>query len=152
LRKLLDEHITSYQVDVVTEGVDIFSGEAFDAAVERLGTPAAQADMIASHVKTAVATNMERDPALYRRFSQMIQETIDAFWQLRIDEQEYLKRAREILQEVRSGQAQGIPARLGSHRDAPAYYGLLTEGLPPKKVDRGPTTNASTISLRKGKY
>ncbi|MHB1317674.1 MAG: type I restriction endonuclease subunit R [Anaerolineae bacterium] len=129
VRKLLDEHITSYEVSVLTEGVDIFSGAAFDAAVARLGTSAAQADMIASHVKTAVAANMERDPALYRRFSQMIQETIDAFRQLRIDEREYLKRAREILQEVRSGQRAGIPARLGAHRDAPAYYGLLTDAL-----------------------
>jgi len=129
VRKLLDEHITSYDVTVLTEGVDIFSGEAFDAAVERLGTPAARADMIASHVKTAIAANMERDPALYRRFSQMIQETIDAFRQLRIDEQEYLDRARKILHEVRTGQHEEIPAELGEHRDAPAYYGLLHDAV-----------------------
>ena len=113
VRKLLDEHITSYDVTVLTEGVDIFSGEAFDAAVERLGTPAAKADMIASHVKTAIAANIERDPALYRRFSQMIQETIDAFRQLRIDEQTYLDRAREILHEVRTGQRVGIRVSWG---------------------------------------
>ncbi len=129
VRKLLDEHISSYEISVVTESVDIFSGAAFDAAVAKLSTPAAQADMIASHIKTAISANLERDPALYRRFSAMIQETIDAFRQQRIDELEYLERAREILREVRTGQAEGIPARLGPYRDAPAYYGLLIDAL-----------------------
>jgi len=129
VRKLLDEHISSYEISVVTESVDIFSGAAFDAAVERLSTPAAQADMIASHIKAAISANLQRDPALYRRFSAMIQDTIDAFRQQRIDALEYLKRARDILREVRSGQAEGIPARLGAYHDAPAYYGLLIDAL-----------------------
>ncbi|MHB1295308.1 MAG: type I restriction endonuclease subunit R [Anaerolineae bacterium] len=140
VRKLLDEHITSYDVEVITAGVDIFDGAAFEAAVAKLGTPAAQADMIASHIKTAVADNMQRDPALYRRFSAMIQETIDAFRQQRIDEQQYLARAREILEEVRSGHAEGIPARLGAHHDAQAYYGLLHDALSAHPCEAGDVT------------
>ena len=45
--KLLDTHIRSNDVTVVTPQVNIFDVEAFDAAVAQLATPAAQADTIA---------------------------------------------------------------------------------------------------------
>jgi type I restriction enzyme R subunit len=127
--KLLDSHIQSYEVPLITEQVNIFDVERFEQEVARLGTPAAQADTIAHRVKQTISELVERDPAFYNRFSRMIEETIEAYRRGRMDELEYLRRAREILQQVRTGRDASLPARLGRYRHAPAYYGILREPL-----------------------
>lgn len=129
--KLLDSHIRSYEVTTVTERVNIFDVERFEEEVARLQGERAQADTIAHRVKQTIAVLMERDPAFYRRFSKMIEDTIEAYRQGRLSDSEYLRRAREALQAVRSGRDAALPPELGPYRHAPAYYGLLREPFRP---------------------
>ena len=127
--KLLDTHIRSNDVTVVTPQVNIFNVEAFDAAVARLATPAAQADTIAHQAQRTIAERMERDPAFYKKFSKLIDEAIEAYRQGRIDEAEYLRRATEAVEALRTGRDDALPAELRRYRDAPAYYGVIREPL-----------------------
>ena len=129
VRNLLDSHIQSSDVATVVEAVDIFDAEAFQAEVDKLATPAAQADTIAHRVKRSVTENMERDPAFYEKFSRLIEETIAAYRQGRISEAEYLKRANEILRAVQSGRDADTPQKLYRYRDAPAYYGAIRDPI-----------------------
>ncbi len=127
--KLLDTHIRSNDVTVVTPQVNIFDVEAFDAAVAQLATPAAQADTIAHQAQRTIAEHMERDPAFYKKFSKLIDEAIEAYRQGRIDEAEYLRRATEAVEALRTGRDDALPAELRRFRDAPAYYGVIREPL-----------------------
>jgi type I restriction enzyme R subunit len=127
--KLLDTHIRSNDVSVVTPPVNIFDVEAFDAAVARLPTPAARADTIAHQAQRTIAERMARDPAFYQKFSTLIDEAIEAYRQGRIDEAEYLRRATQALEAVRAGRDDALPAELRHYRDAPAYYGVIREPL-----------------------
>jgi type I restriction enzyme R subunit len=127
--KLLDTHIRSNDVSVVTPPVNIFDVEAFDAAVARLPTPAARADTIAHQAQRTIAERMARDPAFYQKFSALIDEAIEAYRQGRIDEAEYLRRATQALEAVRAGRDDALPAELRHYRDAPAYYGVIREPL-----------------------
>jgi type I restriction enzyme, R subunit len=127
--KLLDTHIRSNDVTVVTPQVNIFNVEAFDAAVAQLATPAAQADTIAHQAQRTIAERMERDPAFYKKFSKLIDEAIEAYRQGRIDEAEYLRRATEAVEALRTGRDDALPAELRRYRDAPAYYGVIREPL-----------------------
>ncbi len=76
VRKLIDTHLQAEGVTTLTAQVDIFDAAAFDAEVMLVEGTAAKADTIAYRMKRTITENMAQDPAFYRRFSQMIEETI----------------------------------------------------------------------------
>lgn len=127
IRKIMDSHIHAPDVGVVTELVNIFDTEAFDEAVGQVEGKAAKADMIASRLKKTIIENMDKDPVFYKKFSELVQETIDAYRQGRIDEAEYLRRASQYNETVRTGHESDLPAQLQGHPDAQAFFGIITE-------------------------
>jgi type I restriction enzyme R subunit len=129
VRKLLDSHIRSADVATIVEPLDIFDAEGFQAALDRLGTPAAKADTIAHQVKRTLTEYLDSDPAFYEKFSKLIEDAIDAYRQGRIDEAEYLRRSDEVMRKVRKGRDEDLPEKLFRYRDAPAYYGTIREPL-----------------------
>ena len=93
---------------------------AFDAEVEKLGTPTAKADTILNRMKRTITERMDEDPAFYRRFSELVEETILAYKQGRIDQLEYLRQAEAHLddhaqwpQRWPAVAADPLPARAG---------------------------------------
>jgi type I restriction enzyme R subunit len=129
VRKLMDEHIRATGTSVITELVNIFDAEKFDAEVAKLGSPTAKADTILNRMKRTITERMDEDPALYRGFAELVEETIQAYRQGRIDQLEYLRRAQQALDALRAGNQGGAPAQLTRYRDAGAYYGVIREPL-----------------------
>lgn len=129
IKKLLDTHIQANEVIQLNEPVNIFDNERFDVVKEESGvystrTPAAQADAIAHALKRQITEHMEEDPALYEKFSKLIQEAIDQFRQKLLSGQEYLTKVSEIRRKVVARQHDDIPAILSGNDDAMAYYGV----------------------------
>jgi type I restriction enzyme R subunit len=91
IRKLIDTHIQSPEVKPITDLVNIFDRERFAEEVEKIEGTAAKADTIANRVKRTITERMELDPAFYKRFSKMIDETIEAYKEGRISELQPLK-------------------------------------------------------------
>jgi len=54
----------------------------------------------------------QEDPAFYKRFSQMLEEAIEAFRQRRLSDAEYLKRVTQIMQSVVNRTGDNIPVPL----------------------------------------
>jgi type I restriction enzyme, R subunit len=129
IRKLLDEHIDAEGVKQLTPEVGIFDAEQFNELIAGLSTPRARAEAILNHLKRSVLEKMETDPAYYRNFSQMIEETLRAIEQGRMSELEGLEFANHLREQETSGYRQDIPRRLRKLRDAPAYYGVVRESL-----------------------
>ncbi|GAB4208409.1 MAG: HsdR family type I site-specific deoxyribonuclease [Roseiflexaceae bacterium] len=129
VRKLMDEHIRATGTSVIIDLVNVFDAEKFDAEVARLDTPTAKADTILNRMKRTISERMDEDPAYYRRFSELVEETILAYRQGRIDQLEYLNRAQRYLDQIRSGGRAALPEQLARYRHAPAYYGVLREQL-----------------------
>jgi type I restriction enzyme, R subunit len=127
IRKLLNDHVQADAVNIITPEVNIFDEKAFAAAVEHLGTPAARADAIASRIKKTATERVEQDPAFYRKFSQLVEDTIEVYKSGRISELEYLNQMEAALDEFRIGHSSDLPQQLIGTKDAPAYYGLLNE-------------------------
>lgn len=145
VRKLIDTHLQAEGVETLTQQVDIFNEEAFDAEVAKLASPAAKADTIAHQMKRTISERMEEDPAFYRRFSQLIEETIAAYKDGRITEIEYFQKMKQGMQEMREGRAADLPPQLHPYRDAPAYYGVIKEPLAAYHVDNG---RAADIAIK----
>jgi type I restriction enzyme R subunit len=145
IRKLLDDHIDAQGVRQLTPEVEIFDTEQFDELVESLATPRARAEAILNHLKRTVIEKMETDPAYYRDFSQMIEETLRAIADGRLNELEALETAKSFKEQETSGYRQDVPQRLRKLRDAPAYYGAARDIL---MADRLPEDVFAEIAIK----
>jgi type I restriction enzyme R subunit len=72
---------------------------------------------------------MDEDPAFYKKFSQMLQETIADYEAKRISEAQYLSRVRDIMNNVLDHTDEDIPEQLKDRDIAKAFYGLTIEAL-----------------------
>lgn len=130
VRKLLDTYIDAEYIQTITEGVDIFDKNQVNEALESYGqTPASKADFIANSMKKVITENMEKDEAFYKKFSQLIEETIKAFQDGRIDEKEYLEKMMATRDDLASGHQEGVPDVVANNEKARAFFGALTSVL-----------------------
>ncbi len=132
IQKLIDKHVTSHEVKPITELVNIFDKEKFEEEVEKIVGAAARADTIAHRTDKHINEKMEEDPAFYKKFSELLKETIKAYEQKRISEAEYLKRAKEIEESVRNRTGSDIPRKLKGREIAQAFYGITFESIKSK--------------------
>jgi type I restriction enzyme R subunit len=135
IQKLIDTHITTEKVEVITELVNIFETDKFQEEVEKTIGKAAKADKISSRTSKHISEKMGEDPAFYKKFSQMLQETILDYETRRINEAQYLNRVQEIMNNVLAHTDSDIPKALKDKDVAKAYYGLSIESLSEKIQD-----------------
>lgn len=128
VQKLIDKHITTEgEVLRITELVDIFDKEQREAEVEKLNSKAAKADHIASRTIRAINIKMNEDPVFYKKLSKLIREAIEEYHQQRIDEAEFLKKAREYEEAFLKGERGNIPNALKGNDTGIAIYNLITD-------------------------
>ena len=125
IRKLMDQHIHAGDVVTLVEEVNIFDVEAFGAVVEQVQGAAAKADTIASRMKRTIDLRMEEDPSFYKSFGKLIEETVEAYKQGRIDDAEYLEQMSQHYQNFAAGRRDDTPPILRAHKHAAAYYGIV---------------------------
>jgi type I restriction enzyme, R subunit len=135
IQKLIDTHITTEKVEIITELVNIFDKEKFQQEVENTMGKAAKADKIASRTAKHISEKMDEDPAFYKKFSEMLKETIAEYEAKRIDEAQYLSKVQEIMNNVLAHTDNDIPEALREKDIAKAFYGLTLESLIEKVQD-----------------
>lgn len=144
IQKLIDKHITTETVETITELVNIFDKEKFQQEVESTTGKAAKADKIASRTSKHISEKMEEDPAFYKKFSQMLKETISEYESKRINEAQYLHKVQEIMENVLAHTDSDIPEILKDNNVAKAYFGLTVETLIEKLSDSIVRTSIAT--------
>jgi type I restriction enzyme R subunit len=142
IKKLLDTHIQADQVVRLNEPVNIFDDKMFDVVKKEqtaygTKTTAARADAIAHAVKKVITEKMEEDPALYEKFSKLIQRTIDEFRAKRITDLAYLQKVIEVRNKVVAREHDNIPAKLAGDEHAQAFFGILRPFFEEQKLDEG---------------
>jgi len=136
VRKLLDTYIDADNVQVLSRDVNIFDKNMVEEALESYGkTPASKADFIAHQMKKVITENMEKDEAFYKKFSELIEQTINDFYDGRLTEKEYLEAMQKTRDDLENGYQEGIPATVQNNPRARAFYGALNEVLN-KKLDK----------------
>ena len=127
IQKLIDTHIESGDVEIITELINIFDKEKFAEEVEKIVSKVAKADTIASRTAKYINESMETDPAFFKKFSKMLEEAIEEYKLGRISEAEYLQRAENIMHQVLSHTDSEIPESLQNNNAGRAYFGLSLE-------------------------
>lgn len=135
IQKLIDTHITTEKIETITELVNIFDKDKFQQEVENTTGKAAKADKIASRTAKHISEKMDEDPAFYKKFSQMLRETIADYEAKRISEAQYLSRVQDIMNNVLAHTDNDIPEQLKDRDVAKAFYGLTVEALSEKIQD-----------------
>lgn len=128
IQKLINKHIsTEGEILKVTEMVNIFDKEQRETEIEKLTGTAAQADHIASRTIKAINVKMQEDPIYYKKLAELIKETISEYYQKRINEAEYLKKAKELEEIFFNGRSSNAPKELNDNETALAYYNFSNE-------------------------
>lgn len=144
IQKLIDTHITTEKIETITELVNIFDKDKFRLEVENTTGKAAKADKIASRTAKHISEKMDEDPAFYKKFSQMLKETIADYEAKRISEAQYFRRVQELMNNVLSHTDNNIPEQLKTRDVAKAFYGLTFEALSEKIQDNTVRKEVST--------
>lgn len=147
LQKLLDQHVTTSEIIRLTEQVDIFNQEAFQAEVEKITGAAAQAETIASRTAKHISEHMDEDPVFYKRLSELIQQTIADYRAGRIKELEYLALVKAQSEQAISRKGSDIPDPLQHREVAQAFYRIASDTLK-EKVNQA--SDLSTIAIQAG--
>lgn len=127
IEKLINQHVESDEVRVITQLVNIFDKENFQKEIDKIVGTAAKADTIASRTAKYIKENMDSDPAFYKKFSQLIKETIEAYEQGRLNENEYLNQMLQFKEDVLNHTDSDMPHELENNNTAKAYYGITLE-------------------------
>lgn len=127
IEKLINRHVESDEVKIITKLVNIFDKENFQKEIDKIVGTAAKADTIASRTSKYITENMDSDPAFYKKFSQLIKETIEAYEQGRLNENDYLDRMLQFKEDVLNHTDSEMPAELEHSNTAKAYYGIALE-------------------------
>lgn len=135
IQKLIDQHISTQSVEKLTELVNIFDEEAFQNELEKTIGAAAKADKIASRTARHITEKMDEDPVFYRKFSQMIQQTINDFYNQRISELEYLNKIKDYRDKVVNQEDVDIPKEIRHNPSARANYGIVQNFYKEKEVN-----------------
>ncbi|MHA8091059.1 type I restriction endonuclease subunit R [Aquirufa regiilacus] len=135
IQKLIDTHITTEKIETITQLVNIFDREKFQEELENTTGKAAKADKIASRTSKHITEKMDEDPAFYKKFSQLLKETIADYEAKRITEAQYLSKVQDIMDSVLSRTDNEVPEELKDKEEAKAFYGISKELLSEKIED-----------------
>jgi len=149
IQKLLDDHVVAMPAETIIEVVNINDPAALRAVVEEAGvSEASKADRIASATRRAITEKMEEDPAFYRQFSEMLQETIRAYRERRLSEREYLNSVSDLASKVaRKDRGRDVPDSIRGDDDAQALFGLLEGRLARQEGDSLTPDEGASIAL-----
>ena len=151
IQKLIDAHIDSDEVKIIIDQVNIFEREEFNEEINKVRWEAAKADTIASRTNKYIQEKMEEDPAFYKKFSEMLKDTIKSYEEHRITEKEYLNKVNEIMENVLSHNDESFPAEIKENDVAKAIFGISKELLQEKKFTNDIQKVALMISLQADK-
>ena len=129
IEKLLDTYVVADDVRPITDLVNIFDEDAFAEAMASKESPASRADMIAHATKKTIDERWEEDPTFFKRFSELIRQAINDFRAKRISDLEYLRRVRDIRDQMVERDTTDLPEAVRDDPMARAFFGCIQETL-----------------------
>ena len=147
MQKLLDNYVVAKEMMRITEPVDITDSEKFEEELEKIESNRGKADTIRTRIIRAISQKAKSDPAYYKKFSQRIEETIEAYRNRRISDSEYLEKMKNIKEDFRQGNS-GInyPSNILTENTR-AFYGVIYDRLITKMKENSNIEELGDIAL-----
>src|SRR5690606_19671170 len=121
----------------LVEPINILDTESFEEEIERLVGPRAKAEKIAAATSKYISVNVDIDPVLFKKLSDLIAETISDMRANRLSEIEALARLKEYKAQALKGSINEIPDQVSDKRRKIAIYNALEveEKLKDKSIE-----------------
>ena len=147
MQKLLDNFVVAKEMMRITEPVDITDTENFEKELDKITSKRGKADAIRTRLTRTISTKIKSDPAYYKKFSQRIEETIEAYRNRRISDSEYLEKMQSIKEDFRNGNS-GInyPSNVATENTR-AFYGAIYDKLIGKMKENANIEELGDITL-----
>ena len=131
IQRLLDDHVAAMPAETVVDLVNLNDPDALMAVVADSGVSyVSRADRIASATRRTITERMEEDPAFYRRFSELLDQTIRAYREKRLSERDYLANVHDLAGRVaRKDREATVPESIRNNDDGQAFFGVLDGAL-----------------------
>lgn len=143
LVKILDQYIEAKEVELMTKQININDTNAFNEAIEELGSTKSRAEAIASQTQKTISEQMEKDPEFYSSFSEKISKLLKDLKEGKIADIEALNSIKEIKTQVLNKNDDQVPEKIKDIPGADIFYRNLKEKLKNLKID--PDTTIKTI-------
>ncbi|CAM2776241.1 type I restriction enzyme, R subunit [Flavobacterium succinicans] len=127
LQKLLDQHVITEEIIRLVEPLNILDADAFDQEVEKLIGARAKAEKIAAATAKFISINVDTNPALFKKLSELISETIADMRANRLSEIEALKKLKEIKENAINGSSSDIPLEVQDKKRNRAIFQLFKD-------------------------
>lgn len=138
IKALVNRHISSTEIEELNEPISIFDAEAFEEELKKLKGDKARADTIASRTKKTITENWDKDPAFYKRFSELIEEAFNEYRNKRYSEAQLLEKMREINRAVVDKDQSDLPPKLHGKEQAAAFYGIVADIFQGDDIESAP--------------
>ena len=131
IQQLLDDHVVAMPASIIIQLVNINDPDALKAVVEEEGVSVgSKADRIASATRRAITLRMEEDPAFYKPFSELLEETIREYRAKRMSELDYLNNVLDLAGKVaRKDRGRDVPQPIRDSEDGQAFFGVINGKL-----------------------
>ncbi len=128
MQKLMDNYIAAEDIIRITNPVDILDKKGFEEELNRLGSPRAKADAIRTRMAKSISKKWDENPLYYKKFSERIEETLQAYKDKRISEREYFEKMNDLKKDYQKGYS-GIeyPDNIKNKPNAQAFYGVTAD-------------------------
>ena len=148
IQRLLDDHVTAKPATTIIETVNINDPDALKAVIrEEHISDASKADRIASAAKRTITEKMDEDPAFYRQFSELLEQSIRDYREKRISERDYLNNVVALASRMaRRDHGRHVPESIKGDEDAQAIFGIIE---PVFKVVAHGTSDADVAEISK---
>ena len=142
MQKLMDNYIAAEEVIRITHPVDILDKKGFEDELNRLGSARAKADAIRTRMTRSINVRWDENPLYFKKFSERIEETLQAYKDKRISEKEYFERMNDIKEDYQKGDS-GIkyPDSIKNQPNAQAFYGVTVAVLNEETIAEYQTEN-----------
>ena len=127
LQKLLDQHVITEEVIRLVDPIDILDSKSFEEEVEKLIGPRAKAEKIAAATSKYLSINMDIDPILFKKLSELISQTISDMRANRLSELEALRKLKVLKDQAINGEQADLPEEIKDKRRNIAIFHLLEE-------------------------
>src|SRR5690625_2921649 len=129
MQRIIDSDLTSKDPERITKRVNITDKSDLLREVEMLEGESSKADAIRSRISKRISDRHGKNPAYYKKFSEMIEETFNKYKEKRISEKEYLEAMYKHADEYEEKDIVGYPDDIKRNPHAQAFYGSLHDVL-----------------------
>jgi len=123
----VSKNIKADEAELLTKQITITDREAFDKAVEELGSDKSKAEAIAAQTQKTITEQLESDPIFYQKFSDKINEILEKMRKKKLADIEALKQMKLITDEVLNKKDDTIPDKLKNKKGADIFFRNLEE-------------------------